>query len=82
MQIPGKAYDILKWVAIIVIPALVIFIKTVFPVWNIPYAEQIATTLTAIGLLIGALIGVSTIGYNHQQKLDANISDIKKDIEG
>lgn len=82
MQIPGKAYDILKWVAIIVIPALVIFIKTVFPVWNIPYAEQIATTLTAIGLLIGALIGVSTIGYNNQQKLDANISDIKKDIEG
>lgn len=69
MKIPDSAYNVLKWVAIIVIPALVIFIKTVFPVWDIPYAEQISTTLTAIGLLIGALIGVSTIGYN-KDKID------------
>ena len=69
MKISDTAYNWLKWIAIIVIPALVIFIKTVFPAWGIPYVEQISTTLTAIGLLIGALIGVSTIGYN-KDKID------------
>ncbi len=79
MKIPNRVYDVLKWVAVIVIPALVILIKTVFPVWHIPYAEPIATTLTAIGLFIGALIGVSTISYNNQ--INADIKQIGEDIE-
>lgn len=66
MKIPDKLYDILKWIAVIVIPALVILIKTVFPAWGLPYAEPISTTVAAIGLFIGAIIGVSTVGYNKQ----------------
>lgn len=77
--LPNKAYDVLKWIAVIVIPALVIFIKTVFPVWDIPYSDQIATTLTAVGLLIGALIGVSTVQYNNN--VNADIQQIGKEIE-
>ena len=66
MKIPDKLYDILKWIAVIVIPALVVLIKTVFPVWHIPYADAISTTVAAVGLFIGAIIGVSTVGYNKQ----------------
>lgn len=60
----GKAYDILKWIAIIALPALAVFVKTVFPVWNIPYSEQISVTIMAVDTLLGALIAVSTAQYN------------------
>lgn len=76
--LPDKLYEFLKWLCIVCIPALVIFIKTVFPVWNIAYADQIATTLTAVGLLIGALIGVSTVQYN--RSVNADIKQIQTDL--
>ena len=70
MKIPDKLYDTLKWIAVIVIPALVILIKTVFPAWHIPHAEEISTTVAAVGLFLGAIIGVSTVSYNKQKGID------------
>ena len=70
MKIPDKLYDTLKWIAVIVIPALVVLIKTVFPAWHIPHAEEISTTVAAVGLFLGAIIGVSTIKYNKQKSID------------
>lgn len=63
MTLNDKVYNILKWVALIALPATAVCVKAVFPVWGLPYADAIATTLTAIGTLIGTLIGISTIGY-------------------
>lgn len=54
-----KLYNILKWVALVVFPALATFVGVVFPVWGVGNVDAIVTTLNAIGLLIGALIGVS-----------------------
>lgn len=62
--IPNKVYDVLKWVAIIVLPALAVFVTTVFPVWNIPLAEPISVTIMASEVLLGSLLGVSTAQYN------------------
>lgn len=76
--LPNKVYEFLKWLCIVFIPAFVIFIKTVFPIWNIPYSDQIATTLTAVGLLIGAMIGVSAIQYNKGVNVD--IKQIEDDL--
>lgn len=59
-----KAYLILKWLCILCLPALAVFVKTVFPVWNIGYAEEISTTIMAVDVLLGALIGISTAQYN------------------
>lgn len=63
-MLPNKLYDVLKWIAIIALPALAVFVTTVFPVWNIPYAEPISTTIMAVDVLLGALIGISTAQYN------------------
>ena len=60
----NKTYDILKWVAIICLPALAVFVKTVFPVWHIPLAEEISTTIMAVDALLGVLLGISTAEYN------------------
>jgi len=60
----NKTFDALKWVAIVVLPALATFVKMLFPVWEIPYCEQIASTIVAVDFLLGALLGVSTVQYD------------------
>ena len=60
----NKTFDVLKWVAIVVLPALATFVKMLFPVWEIPYCEQIASTIVAVDFLLGALLGVSTVQYD------------------
>lgn len=66
-MLSNRLYDVLKWVAIIALPALAVFVTTVFPIWNIPYAEPISTTIMAVDVLLGALLGVSTAKYNSKE---------------
>lgn len=62
-MIPNKVYDVLKWVAILFLPALAVLIKTVFPIWGIPYGQEISETLIALQVFLGAILGVSSISY-------------------
>lgn len=66
--IPNKVYDIIKWVGLIACPAIATFIGVVGPVWGMPHVDAIVTTVNAIGLLIGALIGASQIAASDQNK--------------
>lgn len=59
----NKTYDILKWVAIIVLPALATLVKVVFTIWGLPYGTEIATTITALATFLGALLMVSNANY-------------------
>ena len=59
--IPSRVYDVLKWLGLIVLPALALFVNTVGPAWGWPHVDAIVTTLNALGILAGALIGVSAI---------------------
>lgn len=73
-----KAYEALKWLAILALPAIADFIKFLFPTWGIPYGDPIAETIRQVALLIGILIGISTVQYNKQQQTD--ISKIRDDL--
>lgn len=66
--LPDKVYNILKWVALLFLPALNTFILAVFPAWNIPYAEPIALTVSALGVFIATCIGVSQSQYKKQKE--------------
>jgi len=55
----SKAYDILKWLGLIAFPALATFIGVLGSVWHWADTDAIVATINAIGVLIGALIGVS-----------------------
>ena len=59
--LPDKAYEILKWIALIALPAIAVFAQAVGPAWGLPHVDQIVETLDALGVLIGTLIGVSEI---------------------
>jgi hypothetical protein len=63
MQMDNKTYDTLKYIALYVLPALATLILTVGSIWQIPYSEVIAGTVTAIDTFIGALIGISAKNY-------------------
>lgn len=59
--IPDDVYNVLKWVALILLPALTVFVSTVGPQWGMPNVDAIVTTLNAVGLLIGTCIGASQL---------------------
>ena len=64
MKINNKLYDVLKWLAMFFLPAFALLIQTVFKIWSIPYGEQISATIVALNAFLGAIIGISNIGYN------------------
>lgn len=55
----SKAYDILKWLGLIALPAIATFIGVIGAVWGWTDTDAIVATINAIGVLVGALIGVS-----------------------
>lgn len=59
--LPDKAYDILKWLGLIVCPALAAFVGAVGPEWGLPNVDAIVLTINAAGVFIGAVIGASAL---------------------
>ena len=64
MKMDNKTFDILKYVAQIVLPAIGTLYFALASIWGLPYGEQIVGTITAIDAFLGALLGISTYQYN------------------
>lgn len=67
MKLDDKLYDILKWVTMIVIPAIASAYVGLAAVWGWPYSEEIAKTSAVACTLLGALLGISTAEYNKRK---------------
>lgn len=63
-MISNKIYDVLKWVVMIVLPALATLYFALAGTWGFPYADEVVKTITAIDAFLGALLGISTVQYN------------------
>lgn len=64
-----KWYDILKWCAIVALPALSTFIAIISKIWGFAdLGVMIAQTITAVAVLLGALLGISAINYKDGSK--------------
>lgn len=59
----NKLYDILKWVAMYLLPALGTLYFTLSGIWGLPYGEQIIGTITALDTFLGVILGISTMQY-------------------
>ena len=64
----NKMYDVLKWIAQILLPALGTLYFAIASIWNLPYAEEIVGTITAIDCFLGALLGISSMKYKENNK--------------
>lgn len=76
-KMSDKVYDILKWVALILIPAIGTLYFALAGIWGFPYAEAIVGTLTAVDTFLGAILGISTSMYkkNQSESNDFNEED-------
>ena len=66
-NMPDKVYDILKAIAMIILPALGTLYFTLAGIWGWPYTEQIVGTITAIDFFLGTILGISTMQYKKTQ---------------
>ena len=64
----NKTYDILKWIAQILLPALGTLYFALAGIWGLPYAEQIVGTITATDTFLGVMLGISTKQYNNNKE--------------
>lgn len=63
LMLSNKTYSLLKWVALILLPALGTLYFALAGIWGLPFGEQIVGTITAIDTFLGAILGISTNNY-------------------
>ena len=67
MKLSNETYDILKWIAQILLPALGTLYFALAKIWGLPYGTEIVGTIAAIDTFLGALLQISTDNYNRQE---------------
>lgn len=67
-MLSNKVFDVLKWLTLVGIPALTTAYVGLSAIWGWPYADQVAKTSAVVCVLLGSLLGISTIQYNKQEK--------------
>ena len=74
MKIDDKVYDVLKWIAQYLLPALGTLYFALASIWGLPFGEQIVGTIVAIDTFFGVLLGISSNTYYKE------INSIKKEF--
>lgn len=68
----NKVYDILKYIAQIVLPACATLYFALAGIWGFPYGEEVVGTITAVDTFLGVLLGISSHNYNLKQGDEEN----------
>ena len=69
MKLSNKVYDLLKWLVVIVLPAVGALYASLSQIWpGIPYASEIPATVTVLCTFLGAVLCISSIQYNSERK--------------
>lgn len=65
-MLSNKTYDVLKWIALYLLPALGTLYFALAGIWNFPYGEEVVGTITAVDTFLGVLLGISTAQYKKE----------------
>ena len=68
MKLSNKVYDVLKWIAMYLLPAVGTLYFALSGIWGVPYGEQVVGTITALDTFLGVILGISTATYNRGAK--------------
>jgi hypothetical protein len=66
MKLSNKVYDVLKWIAMVVLPAIGTLYFALAGIWGFPYGEQIVGTITAVDTFLGVVLGISNVQYSKE----------------
>lgn len=64
MKMSNKMYDVLKWIAMYLLPAIGTLCFAIAGIWNLPFGEQVVGTITAVDTFLGVILGISSAQYN------------------
>ena len=64
MKLSNNTYDVLKWIAQVVLPAVGTLYAALSGIWGFPYGEEIVGTILAVDTFLGVVLGISTAKYN------------------
>lgn len=67
MKLSNKVYDILKWIAMYLLPAVGTLYFALSGIWGFPCGEQVVGTITAVDTFLGVILGISTATYNKRE---------------
>lgn len=65
-MLDNRVYDILKWIALVFLPACAALYFGLSEIWGLPYGKEIVGTITVVDTFLGALLGISTKKYNKE----------------
>jgi hypothetical protein len=80
-MITGKMYNWLKFLALVVLPALGTLYVALAALWGLPSAQAVSGTILAVDTFLGALLQISSANYNSstaQGTLAVHETDDKK----
>lgn len=60
----NKVYNTLKWIAMIVLPAIATLYLGLSQIWGFPYGEEISASITLVDTFLGSILMISTSQYN------------------
>lgn len=63
MKMDSKVYDVLKYIAQIILPAMATLYFALSKIWGLPYGEEVVGTISAIDVFLGAILGISSMNY-------------------
>lgn len=66
MKMTNETYDLLKYIAQIVLPAAGALYFALARIWGLPYGEEIVGTITAVDAFLGAVLKISTDQYHKE----------------
>lgn len=75
MKMKNSTYDLLKKIALYILPALATLWLTLGKIWNFPYTTEIGATITAIDVFLGACLGISSNNYYKDNNHDSGTTD-------
>lgn len=64
MKLSNNTYDVLKWIAQILLPAIGTLYFALSKIWGLPFATEVVGTIAAVDTFLGALLGISSSNYN------------------
>lgn len=70
MNMSNKTYDVLKYIAQIVLPAVGTLYAALSGIWGFPYGEQIVGSILAVDTFLGAILGISSAKYKKNSEIE------------
>ena len=70
MKFSNKTYDILKWIAMLFLPALATLYLALSGIWGLPYGEEVSGTIMALDTFLGVILGISNAQYKKETEIE------------